>query len=172
MSALTQKGVTAWTVGRIAGQSSGRIVVTRKGKAAPVIAETPIKAGESRQSASTGTEPCCDESQISSDDKKTGIKGDIAHAAQAFGTLMKVTAAGGAIDSRTKELINFALAVLSRCGPCLVEHVKKAHGMGIAREQLDEAAWCAVAMGGAPVRMFYQSMMEEISSGGSKGCCS
>jgi hypothetical protein len=27
--------------------------------------------------------------------------------------------------------------------------------MGITPEQLDEAAWLAVAMGGAPVRMFY-----------------
>ncbi len=27
--------------------------------------------------------------------------------------------------------------------------------MGITQAQLDEAAWCAVAMGGAPVRMFY-----------------
>jgi ribosomal protein S11 len=32
----------------------------------------------------------------------------------------------------------------------------KARKMGITQQELDEAAWCAVAMGGAPVRMFYQ----------------
>jgi hypothetical protein len=28
--------------------------------------------------------------------------------------------------------------------------------MGITQAELDEAAWCAIAMGGAPVRMFYE----------------
>ena len=27
--------------------------------------------------------------------------------------------------------------------------------MGLTQDQLDEAAWCAVTMFGAPVRMFY-----------------
>ena len=26
----------------------------------------------------------------------------------------------------------------------------------MTQAELDEAAWCAIAMGGAPVRMFYQ----------------
>ena len=43
--------------------------------------------------------------------------------------------------------------------------------MGITREELDEAAWCAVAMGGAPVRMFYQEFVEGAGSGGAKPCC-
>jgi AhpD family alkylhydroperoxidase len=76
-------------------------------------------------------------------------------AADAFGTYMKSTAAAGKVDARSKELITFALVVLSRCGPCLNFHKKKALEMGLTQEQLDEAAWLAVAMGGAPVRMFY-----------------
>jgi alkylhydroperoxidase/carboxymuconolactone decarboxylase family protein YurZ len=35
--------------------------------------------------------------------------------------------------------------------------MKKALAMGISQEELDEAAWCAIAMGGAPVRMFYEA---------------
>ena len=52
---------------------------------------------------------------------------------------------------------NFALVILSRCEPCLKVHWEKARQLGISREELDEAAWCAIAMGGAPVRMFYAS---------------
>ena len=85
--------------------------------------------------------------------------------------LMRVTSAGGAIDARNKELINFALAVASRCGPCVKAHYQKAINMGISQEQLDEAAWCAVAMGGGPVKMFYQDMLCDLS-GGNGGCCS
>jgi AhpD family alkylhydroperoxidase len=76
-------------------------------------------------------------------------------AADAFAAFMKSSAAAGSIDARGKELITFALVVMSRCGPCLKFHRKKALEMGLTREQLDEAAWLAVAMGGAPVRMFY-----------------
>ena len=40
-------------------------------------------------------------------------------------------------------------------------HLKKAAAMGITREELDEASWCAVAMGGAPVRMFYLDALKK-----------
>ena len=79
--------------------------------------------------------------------------------ADAFAAFMKSSAAAGQVDARTKELIAFALVVMSRCGPCLKFHRKKALEMGITQAQLDEAAWCAVAMGGAPVRMFYLEHM-------------
>ncbi len=88
---------------------------------------------------------------------------------QAFGQMMRVTGKGGAIDERGKFLINFALAVMSRCTPCVEAYLQKARNQGVPREQLDEAAWCAIAMGGAPVRMFYQDAIE--SAGRGKGCC-
>jgi len=44
--------------------------------------------------------------------------------------------------------------------------------MGISRAELDEAAWCAVAMGGAPIRMFYEEILERINEGGEGKCCS
>jgi AhpD family alkylhydroperoxidase len=77
-------------------------------------------------------------------------------AARAFGALMRAVQAGGALDPRTKELILFSLVLLSRCEPCFAIHYQKALDMGISESELDEAAWCAVAMGGAPVRLFYQ----------------
>jgi len=119
---------------------------------------------------SAASVPCCPESAAAPPDT-AGTAGTSAHAAQAFGMLMRVTGADGTIDAHTKELINFALAVASRCGPCVRAHVQKARNMGISQQQLDEAAWCAIAMAGAPIKMFYQQIMFDLS-GGSGGCCS
>ena len=85
----------------------------------------------------------------------------LAEARRAFGSLMRASAADGAIDARTKELINFALVVMSRCRPCIEAHFKKARQMGLTQAHLDEAAWCAIAMGGAPVKMFYEQALGE-----------
>ena len=92
---------------------------------------------------------------------------------KAFGGLMRATGAAGAIDERAKELVNFALVVMARCEPCLAVHVAKAKSMGITRAELDEAAWCAVAMGGAPVKMFYEGQMKALDAGasGPGKCC-
>lgn len=81
---------------------------------------------------------------------------------QAFSLLMHSTGEAGLIDERNKELINFSLVVLSKCGPCIEVHWEKARKMGISEEELDEAAWCAIAMGGAPVRMFYMQFKKSI----------
>ena len=96
-----------------------------------------------------------------------------AQALQAFGQFMRVAAEGGAVDEWTKELINFSLAVLTRCAPCVTAHVEKARAMGLTMRQLDEAAWCAVAMGGGPVRMFWSEARSQLDDPGSgkKGCC-
>jgi selenide,water dikinase len=80
---------------------------------------------------------------------------------QAFGAMMKSISAAGKLDAKTKELLIYALAVAGRCGPCVGAHVKAALKMGITQEELDEAAWCAIAMGGAPVRMFYLEAMQQ-----------
>ena len=81
-------------------------------------------------------------------------------ALQAFGAMMRSATTAGAIDEKSKELVLFALVVHSRCGPCFAHHYERAIEMGITQQQLDEAAWCAVAMGGAPVRMFYEEALE------------
>jgi len=53
--------------------------------------------------------------------------------------------------------------VSSRCQPCFEAHFRKAREMGITQAELDEAAWCAIAMGGAPVKMFYADSLERIA---------
>jgi selenide,water dikinase len=82
--------------------------------------------------------------------------GSAAEAQRAFGAFMRAVQAPGALDARAKELILLALVIQSRCAPCFDAHRQKALEMGITQAEIDEAAWCAIAMGGAPVKMFYQ----------------
>ena len=81
-------------------------------------------------------------------------------AQRAFGALMRSVQAGGALSEKARELILFSLVVHSRCEGCFEAHYRRALDMGITQAELDEAAWCAIAMGGAPVRMFYQDCLE------------
>jgi AhpD family alkylhydroperoxidase len=147
------------TIGRIVGTSDGRIEVGAGLEDVPRsradLYPSPSPAGEGSSMSA-----CC------------GSPAEPAGAAQAFGAFMRATAADGAVSARTKELVTFALVVMSRCAPCFDTHLATARGMGISDAELEEIAWCAVAMGGAPVRMFYQEMMagkREETHGG--GCC-
>ena len=165
LAALSARGVSGWTIGSVTGNSGGRIVVTANTDR-PALAPAP----EEHQAKTPVIEaqknaPCCCESAMTAKKPSADLA---AHATQAFGSLMNITAGAGIVDARTKQLINFALAILTRCGPCFTSHLKKARQMGITREELQEVAWCAVAMGGAPVKMFYQSALED--AGGAKGC--
>ncbi len=92
-----------------------------------------------------------------SEDQAAGNAGD---AQKAFAAFMRSVQAGGAVSEKAKELILFALVLQSRCKPCFAAHFERAAELGITRAELDEAAWCAIAMGGAPVRMFYQECLK------------
>lgn len=79
---------------------------------------------------------------------------------RAYGAMMRSVQGAGILGEKTKELLMFSLVVHSRCTPCFDAHYRKAREMGITEAELDEAAWCAIAMGGAPVRMFYQTCLD------------
>lgn len=174
---LAGRGISGVVVGRITEKSDGRIVVSNQPKGAGTTGnECGCGCGDDRSKkedvnrqaragSSTGGRAdaggCCS--------GEGGAAKKSASAAEAFAAMSEAASAGGRVDARTKELINFSLVVMSRCGPCLSHHVKKALQMGISQEELDEAAWCAVAMGGAPVRMFYVDAMREISKAGKSG---
>ncbi|MEN6371715.1 MAG: carboxymuconolactone decarboxylase family protein [Armatimonadota bacterium] len=83
-------------------------------------------------------------------------------AEEIFGDFMRTVNAPGAVSLRTKELMAISLSVLSKCEPCIKIHINKARGMGIGEEEIDEAVWMAISFGGAPVRMFYESVMNKI----------
>jgi len=144
-------------VGRITGESDGRIAVTGAGGSAATVAaraEPAVTAPTAEpccaEPPTAATEPCC----AGAPDLSAGT-GD---ARAAFGAFMGAVNADGAVDLRTKELITIALSVLSKCAPCVRLHVDKARGMGITDEEINEATWLAISMGGAPIMMFVNEL--------------
>ena len=92
--------------------------------------------------------------------------GSAAETQKAFGAFMRSAQAAGALSEKAKELILFSLVLHSRCRPCFDTHYQRARELGLTQAELDEAAWCAIAMGGAPVRMFYQECLRRTQSPG------
>jgi AhpD family alkylhydroperoxidase len=167
---LSRRGVAATTIGEIVAESAGQILMTLSGRPAPAPAPAaePCCAPAAKPCcAPAKPEPCCPAAPAGDDTESSAPD-----AMRSFGGLMRAVGQGGLLDERTKELITFTLTVITRCSPCVSAHLKKALRMGITRAELDEAAWCAVAMGGAPVRMFYLEALEALDAEpGGKSCC-
>jgi len=170
---LAQRGVEAVTIGQVVAESNGQILVTRADEsadAAPAIDDTvelphhspaaasPPPAAAAPAAEGEGEQDACCADVLGAPPAGVLPAGETTTpaAVQGFGTLMQATGKAGAIDERTKEIINFALTVVTRCEPCLDLHLERARRMGITQQELNEAAWCAISMGGAPVKMFYQ----------------
>jgi len=83
---------------------------------------------------------------------------------QAFKGFMGKAGRPGALDVATKQALNVALSVLTKCEPCLKVHIQKAREMGFSQEEIDEAAWMAIAFGGSPVMMFYKDVLKRMES--------
>lgn len=160
---LQRRDTPAMVIGKVVAESDGKIVVT--------TADASVEsAGLMEFDGRPGGEQVGEAAHRS---RRGGEGGSADASLKAFGSLMRSAGAPGAIDETAKELITFALVLLSKCDPCFEVHWAKAAEMGISREQLEEAAWCAIAMGGAPVRMFYEQMKSRAQAGPSQGggCC-
>jgi selenide,water dikinase len=177
---LLRRGVPAFMIGKVTAAANGEITVlpgdqdgVRDGP--PVYVSSPTAA----DSVSRAPEPPPQESMNAPNPNPAGshegccadmfknetASSSTAESQNAFGALMRSVQAGGALDEKTKELILFSLVVASRCEPCFQTHFRKARELGLTAAQLDEAAWCAIAMGGAPVRMFYQENLRQAQNG-------
>lgn len=77
---------------------------------------------------------------------------------QAFKAFMQAANAPGAVDAKAKKLLAIALSISQRCEPCLEIHLRGALQQGISQEEVDEAAWMAIAFCGAPAKMFYDEV--------------
>jgi selenide, water dikinase len=163
LTALAAHGVRGFVIGRITGKSDGRINVTAAAEAMAWTQAEPVgelTSNTTRHAHST-TEAhpsgCCadvfgGEPALSS----------AAESQRAFGALMRSAQGAGALDAKAKELILFALVLQSRCEACFEAHYARARELGITTAELDEVAWCAVAMGGAPVKVFYQECLRRV----------
>ena len=167
---LAQRGVKAFVIGRFVSPSSGRILVTNSaaqdshGRPAPrpeiqeQAADADLRAPSNMNASipSDHHEPGCCADIF---EAKPGPASSAAETQKAFGAFMRSVQTAGVLSEKAKELILFSLVLQSRCRPCFDTHYQKARELGITQAELDEAAWCAIAMGGAPVRMFYQECL-------------
>ena len=172
-NALAERGVSGFVIGSFIASSSGRILVTSSAAETkreaphprkaiePPPADVSVRPPSTMNPSPTHPNPhdpgCCADVF----DAK-GSPGGAGETQQAFGALMRSAQAAGALSEKAKELILFSLVLYSRCHPCFDAHFRKARALGITQAELDEAAWCAVAMGGAPVRMFYQDCLARL----------
>ena len=162
---LTERGVAGHVIGRITEASAGRIhaasnLHTGTPAGPPVDTAVTESDADHRDHAHT-TSPAATDSTTTD-------------AKRAFSALMQSTGRDGAVDEKTKALINLALVTLQRCGPCVRSHLAKARKLGITQAQIDEAVWCAIAIGGACVKVFYDEFERaELDAGGDSGyaCC-
>ena len=74
----------------------------------------------------------------------------------AWNSFMEKTGVDGALSARRKELIAVSLSIASKCDWCIRSHVQKAIDLGGTKQEIIEAAWLAVLMGGDPVLKYAQ----------------
>jgi len=132
-------------IGKVRGKGAGRIYLVTRGKRplqpTPRMEET-VMAKKPQPAA------CCSE----------GHSAEAADVPAKFREFMKAANAPGALDAATKQAVSIALSVALRCEPCARNHLRKAREMGFSQEEIDEAAWMAIAFGGSPVMMFYEGV--------------
>ena len=150
--------VAAAAIGRVTGRGEGRVFVnTHGGRPMPPAADAlaaPVNEEECCMPVDKNEE-CCAEGAAAR--PAAGASGAEATAAR-FLSFMHSANGPGALDAPTKRVLAIALSVLSRCEPCARLHIAKAREMGISQQEIDEAAWMAIAFGGGPSKMFYDSL--------------
>ena len=78
------------------------------------------------------------------------LRKGIPDVAKGFAEVARGAIAGGALDSKTKELIALAIGIAARCDGCLAFHAKAAKKYGATREEIAEVIGVAIYMGGGP----------------------
>ena len=164
----------AAVIGKVRGKGAGRIFLETRG-ARPISVATEAADAPAKDRS----ESCCEESSCCARPESEeapmakecdescccpeGHDGPAAAAAtgaseakRKFQDFMKEANRPGALDAATKEAVALALSVMARCEPCVKVHIAKARQMGFTQDEIDEAAWMAVAFGGSPVMMFYE----------------
>jgi selenide,water dikinase len=172
LARLHEEGISeAACVGRILGAGTGRVFVRNEGRR-PVPAARSVRRAPGAVSARSGpAEACCtnEESVMMSccaDGQQSGSgtasdAGGVTEIQQRFQEFLKSANAARTLDARTKQAIAIALSVLAKCEPCVKIHMKKAKDMGFSQEEIDEAAWMAIAFGGSPTMMFYNGLRKD-----------
>ncbi len=72
----------------------------------------------------------------------------------------------GALDVKTKKLIAVAVALCAGCEYCIAIHTKGALDAGATKDELVEAGYVAVLMGGGPPLTYMTKLMAAIEEFG------
>lgn len=79
----------------------------------------------------------------------------------AFAHFTQTDLKAGAVDAKTKELIAVGITIYARCEYCVVHHVYKALECGATPDEIREAAFVAIAMGGGPSMTYLATLLQE-----------
>ena len=80
----------------------------------------------------------------------------------AFVSFSNAVKAPGSLDTKYKYLIALALGITAHCEWCIAAHTRNALEAGATREEILEASWMAVLMGGGPALMFMQVVQKAL----------
>ncbi len=154
----------AAVIGRVVSTGAGRVHVRTNSRRhaegdSPIFVDTKIRTVPDLAIGATRE----DKTQTEEDANMSCCQGDhagggLAATKRVFQEFLGAAAALGALDGKTKQAIAIALSVFARCEPCAISHIQKARQMGFSPEEIDEAAWVAVAFGGSPVMVFYNGV--------------
>jgi AhpD family alkylhydroperoxidase len=81
---------------------------------------------------------------------------------QGFIALTQAAKAPGALEQKYKYLIAVGLSVAAHCHWCIAANVKNALAHGATKEEIMEAGWVAVQMGGGPSLAFLQLVQQAV----------
>ena len=80
----------------------------------------------------------------------------------AFSALSEAMKAPGALDAKYKYLIAVGISVAEHCHWCIAANVRGALFHGATKEEIMEAGWVAVQMGGGPSLAYLQLVQQAI----------
>jgi AhpD family alkylhydroperoxidase len=80
----------------------------------------------------------------------------------AWSRFSTITGGRGILSPRGKEVIAVALSVVAKCQWCIPFHVRRALELGAKKQEIIEASWVAVLMGGSPSLMYAQLVLQAL----------
>lgn len=81
---------------------------------------------------------------------------------QGFHKFLMSVEGKGRVSQKYKELIALGCAVVTHCDWCIAYHVNGALEAGATEEEILEATWVAVLMGGGPALMYAQGVLKAL----------
>jgi AhpD family alkylhydroperoxidase len=162
---LHESGLTdAACIGQVKAKGTGKVIIqTDNTKKFPIETSSPKKGDEVAPitQPSDTTECCCPENRPSPADTGDSTQAEIIESN--FKSFLASTGKPAGLDAVTKQAMNIALSVATRCEPCLKTHIHKARQKGFTEQEIDEAAWMGIAFSGSPAMMLYKNTKAEIA---------